>query len=165
MQQAIMQQDIAQDKTRQVTGLSAHPAWVGQFINMYQTLNSQNLHLLADAYASDVVFVDPMHQINGLAALTEYFANLYSNITEIHFDIHDVQVSANGQDASLFWTMRYAHPKLNQGRSICVEGMSRLSHNEKIVSHRDYFDAGQMLYEHVPLLGWAISQLKRRVAP
>jgi hypothetical protein len=34
---------------------------------------------------------------------------------------------------------------------------------EKIIRQRDYYDAGQMIYEHLPLLGWVVRGIKRRV--
>ncbi len=34
---------------------------------------------------------------------------------------------------------------------------------DKVYRHRDYFDAGAMLYEHLPVLGRVVSWLKRRV--
>ena len=35
--------------------------------------------------------------------------------------------------------------------------------HDKVYRHRDYFDAGALLYEHVPLLGRVIRWLKRRM--
>jgi hypothetical protein len=35
--------------------------------------------------------------------------------------------------------------------------------NGKIYYHRDYFDMGAMLYEHLPLLGRIIQRLKHRL--
>lgn len=32
-----------------------------------------------------------------------------------------------------------------------------------ITRQRDYYDAGEMIYEHLPLLGWAVRGVKRRV--
>jgi hypothetical protein len=29
--------------------------------------------------------------------------------------------------------------------------------------HRDYYDAGSMLYEHIPLMGYAIRKIKKKV--
>jgi len=29
----------------------------------------------------------------------------------------------------------------------------------KVISHRDYFDLGEMLYEHIPLLGGVIKSI------
>ncbi|WP_394129859.1 nuclear transport factor 2 family protein [Shewanella maritima] len=157
---------------------------------MYQRLNKNNLEILAQVYDETIEFQDPLHQVLGLTALTEYFAELYSNVSSIAFDIHQVQLMqtvdgsqaqianayqeqiANGsqalpeqglQSACLFWTMTYQHPKLNRGQAINVEGMSQLQFTDKIIKHRDYFDAGQMLYQHVPILGSMIRILNKRI--
>lgn len=62
--------------------------------------------------------------------------------------------------------MSYRHPRLNGGELISLEGCSLLRWNGagKVVRHRDYFDAGALLYQHVPLLGAAIRWLQRRLA-
>ena len=135
---------------------------VDNFIELYQALNKNNLHLLGQVYGDDIIFTDPMHQISGLESLTQYFAKLYENVQHIQFEIKEVQQS-DGQ-ASLFWQMQYRHPKLNKGQLIRVDGMSQLKFNDKIYFHRDYFDLGQMLYEQVPFIGGFIRLLKMRAA-
>jgi hypothetical protein len=56
--------------------------------------------------------------------------------------------------------MKYAHPKLNKGRIITIEGASLIRFNDKVYYHRDYFDGGQLLYEHIPVMGKLIQTLK-----
>lgn len=135
---------------------------VDDFIALYQALNKDNLHLLGRVYDDCITFTDPMHHITGLSALTQYFAKLYQNVQYIHFEIKEVQQGAS--QAALFWQMQYSHPKLNKGTLICVDGMSQLKFNDKIYYHRDYFDLGQMLYEHLPCMGGLIRLLKDRAA-
>lgn len=135
---------------------------VDDFIQLYQALNKDNLHLLGQVYDDSISFTDPMHQIKGLESLTQYFAKLYKNVKHIHFEIKEVQQDAN--QAALFWQMEYSHPKLNKGELIRVDGMSQLKFNDKIYFHRDYFDLGQMLYEHLPCMGGLIRLLKDRAA-
>jgi hypothetical protein len=61
--------------------------------------------------------------------------------------------------------MSYQHPKLNSGKLIAVQGASRLEFKQgKVISHRDYFDGGALLYEHIPLLNRVIFFLKNRLA-
>ena len=62
------------------------------------------------------------------------------------------------------WIMSYQHPKLAAGRSIDVAGISHIRFEEKIFYHRDYYDLGEMLYEHIPLYGWITRRLKARLA-
>ena len=162
-------QSIVDISSEPLTGANAkptngHPAIVDAFINMYQQLNKDNLHLLQQVYRDDIRFRDPMHQVSGIDDLTHYFANMYLNVTHIEFDIKEVVVSHNNSQAALYWTMAYSHPKLNKGQTIHVEGMSQLKFDDKIYSHRDYFDLGQMLYEQVPFLGGLIGLLKNRAA-
>ena len=61
--------------------------------------------------------------------------------------------------------MTAKHPKFLKGQSVRVEGASFLkTRNGKIYYHRDYFDMGSLLYEHLPLLGKIIQKIKQRVA-
>ena len=61
-------------------------------------------------------------------------------------------------------TMHFRHPRLRGGAPISVDGCSHLLWRDKVYQHRDYFDAGAMLYEHLPLMGGVIAWLKRRLA-
>lgn len=135
---------------------------VERFMTLYQMLNKDNLHLLSLVYDENIIFQDPMHKVVGLEALTQYFSRLYQNVSHIRFDIQHVSQSVD--EAALYWVMEYTHPKLNHGRMISVDGMTRLTFSHRVTLHRDYFDVGQMLYEHVPLMGYGIQLLKQRAA-
>jgi hypothetical protein len=63
------------------------------------------------------------------------------------------------------WTMSYRHPRLKQGEPILVHGCSHLLWTDnKVFQHRDFFDAGALLYEHLPVMGRMIRWLKGRLA-
>jgi hypothetical protein len=62
------------------------------------------------------------------------------------------------------WTMKFAHPKLNNHQEIMVLGVSQVKFSDRITYQRDYFDLGSMFYEHVPILKKVISMLKKRLA-
>lgn len=134
---------------------------INDFCQIYQTLAKDNLDKLGLVYQQDVIFIDPVHQLQGLNALTAYFSNLYKNMLVCRFTIE--QVVAAEQQASVIWTMHYRHSKINNGNSVAVNGCSFLKYNDKIFYHRDFFDMGQMLYEQLPLLGGAISMVKKRI--
>ena len=57
-----------------------------QFAHTFATLDKHNLHLLGRLYSEDTAFADPLHEVQGLPALRRYFADLYSNVSELHFD-------------------------------------------------------------------------------
>lgn len=135
------------------------------FKKLYNTLNKDTLSLrvLGEVYADNIHFEDCFHNINGLEAMFEYFDNLYENVSFIHFDFEHEWI--NEERAMLTWTMSYKHPRLNAGKVISVQGASQLDFEQnKIIRHRDYFDGGALLYEHIPILKQVIHLLKKRTA-
>ncbi|CRM39553.1 SnoaL-like domain protein [Pseudomonas sp. 24 E 13] len=132
------------------------------FGHTFATLDKHNLHLLDSLYSDDIVFVDPLHEVHGLPELHRYFAQLYSNVNQLTFDFHGFDQTAEGE-GYLRWTMNFRHPRLAGGELIQVQGCSHLMWRDKVYRHRDYFDAGALLYEHLPVLGGVISWLKRRI--
>jgi hypothetical protein len=134
-----------------------------RFAHDFAALNAANLHTLGDLYSHDVRFSDPLHEIQGLTALQDYFTELYANVSELGFTFHSYDQVQEGA-GYLRWTLHYRHPRLRRGQLIEVVGCSYLRWHEKVYQHRDYFDAGALLYEHLPLMGTAIGWLKGRLA-
>lgn len=134
------------------------------FARRFAALDKDSLERLGELYSADALFVDPLHEIRGLDALRRYFAGLYANVQELRFDFHGFDAVRDGE-GYLRWTMSYRHPRLAGGRLIRVTGCSHLLWSDgKVYRHRDYFDAGALLYEHLPVFGRLIAWLKRRLA-
>jgi ketosteroid isomerase-like protein len=139
-----------------------HPA-LSRFVDLYRRdLAGVDMAIIADVYSPDVEFIDPAHNIHGCNALIKYFNNMMQPLTFCQFDIRDIHELEGS--ATLAWTMTIAHPKLRRGKPISIEGMTLVRFDKKIDFHRDYFDLGAMLYEHIPLIGRAIKWLKRGLA-
>lgn len=145
------------------TKISPAEELIAQFQHVYSQLNSTNCQsgLIDQIYHEHMVFKDSFHEIEGSQAFKDYCSSLYENLQQCDFVFHKHWIGK--QDAMLTWTMHYAHPKLNRGRLISVEGATQLCFDDKIFSHQDYFDGGNLLYEHIPLLGTIIGQLKKRM--
>ncbi|GEK10475.1 MULTISPECIES: nuclear transport factor 2 family protein [Pseudoalteromonas] len=133
-----------------------------RFVSVYNEIDKHCLDKLAEIYTDDINFTDPLHHIQGLEQLTLYFQALYENVADINFTVTSDYQS---DDVSfIYWIMSYRHPKLNGGKTIDVDGHSRLSFKgDKVAYHRDYFDSAQMLYRQVPVLGNIIRMLDKRV--
>lgn len=111
-------------------------------------------------YSDKVVFKDPIHEIRGLENLKAYFKKLNENLVEGSFVFTEESIVE--KKAYLSWEMNL---KLKSPRKIVkASGISVLTIEEKIVGHRDYFDAGELFYENVPLLGSVIRLLKKKMA-
>jgi hypothetical protein len=129
----------------------------------FNDLSTENMHLLDDFYAEDVVFRDPAGDISGRSALRGYYCHIYEPVTKIHFEFPHIQVQKD--DVFATWTMTFSSRKLKGGRSLTVDGISHLRFNTdgQVTYHRDYFDMGAMIYEHVPLVGCLIRYIKSRL--
>ena len=124
-----------------------------------------HLDLLDQFYDKDVRFQDPVHQLQGRDALRGYYAGLYENVESIHFDYGDSFESHS--TVTLTWKMRLKTPALEGGREITVDGVSLITFGGaegKAIAHRDYFDMGEFIYEHVPLLRSLVRYIKGRLA-
>jgi hypothetical protein len=131
--------------------------------NMYLRVDKKLLKGLTDIYSDDIQFRDPLHAVNGIKSLTDYFAGLMNDLVECRFEFHHSMEMSERGEAILFWTMHYRHKKLAGGKTLELTGNSHLLFNDKVYYQRDYFDAGSMLYEHIPVMGFAIRQIKKKV--
>ena len=118
---------------------------------------------LALFYHSEVVFADPVHEMSGLDCVSEYFASLSSGLLSCRFDMGEPVIDASR--AFVNWQMVFAHRRLKGGQELSLPGVTELTFADgKIVYHRDYYDMGEMIYEHIPVLGSVVRRLKRRLA-
>ncbi|MEX2469474.1 MAG: nuclear transport factor 2 family protein [Pseudohongiellaceae bacterium] len=128
----------------------------------YRTFDKGKLAELETLYTPDVYFEDPSHGLQGKQALLAYFDSMSDNLKDCRFRFH--QTLTDGSDIFLSWTMFLRHPRLRRGETIRVEGASYLkTRNGRIYYHRDYFDMGAMVYEHLPLLGRIIQRIRQRL--
>lgn len=152
-----MQNNISENSSTQI------PLWLNNFTKVYQTLSTDNLDLLSSIYHQDIIFIDPMHELKGFSNLFEYFKNLYENLSFCEFVIDNIIAEDN--QAAIYWTMSYQHPKLNKGEVVTVMGSSHIKgFEDKVIYHRDYLDLGSMLYEQLPIFGKLIKFIKKKAA-
>lgn len=131
--------------------------------NVFNTLRADNIQILDDFYDPKVTFIDPLGMHPGIDSVKSYYKNLYKNVKEINFKFKNIISSGNSH--VLIWTMTLKADGLNGGVPIVVEGNSHIEFNDKnlVIYHRDYFDMGEFIYEHVPVLSFVIKQIKTRL--
>jgi hypothetical protein len=135
--------------------------WLQNFIAVYSKLSTDNLLSLKKIYHPDIEFVDPLHRVQGLAALLDYFTHLYQQLQSCDFVIE--HLLEGEREAAIYWTMTFRHQQLKGAQPISIQGHSHIrAQDNKVIYHRDYLDVGAMLYEHIPLLGGIVRSIKRR---
>lgn len=133
------------------------------FKTVFNQLNANTLNLLEEIYTPEVFFRDPVHELKGLPALSDYYGRLYQGVVSCHFEFES-EVS-DGAQAMLVWIMRFQHCRFRRGEMLDLRGVSHLKFGTdgKVFDHHDYFDMGAFIYERVPLLGSVIRMIKNRL--
>lgn len=135
------------------------------FCTFYQHLGKADLSDLHHIYTDDVCFIDPIATHHGIVTVKRYFERLMISTKQCAFKIHNIiQCSENTLhvDFVVNWTMDV---ELNNGRKVSLDGLTELKVNNKgIYYHRDYYDLGQMVYEHIPVFGAVIRYIKKRLS-
>ncbi|AXR07174.1 nuclear transport factor 2 family protein [Salinimonas sediminis] len=138
---------------------------IESFCTQYRDLTKISSEDLTKIYTTDVEFIDPIDHHHGLSQVQLYFAKLKKHATSCKFDIHNIMpCEPNQENISyvLSWTMALTLKKSH--KVITLEGITKLKQNEGgFYYHRDYYDMGEMVYEHVPVLRWFIIQIKRKL--
>ncbi|TDT59014.1 SnoaL-like protein [Enterobacter sp. AG5470] len=135
---------------------------INRFVEYYAGLDNQPPSALTTLYHPDAQLIDPFGEHRGLVAIQRYFTRLLVNVQHCRFSI-DIPV-CEGERYAVSWTMHWSHPRISAGKALALGGCSMVEVQDNlIIRQRDYYDAGEMIYEHLPLLSWAIRGVKRRV--
>jgi limonene-1,2-epoxide hydrolase len=130
----------------------------------FTRLNADNLGVVDTFYDKDIQFFDPITSLTGRENMRAYYKKMYEGLKSIKFDYQEAITS--DKTVVLVWTMTYATDKLNSGEPIVIQGNSIIKFGgteDKVVYHRDYLDVGAMVYEHIPVLGWGVRQIKAKL--
>lgn len=137
---------------------------IHSFLQAYRVFDEHTAGRLTPLYHPQITFVDPIHRLQGIAALSDYFATMAQGISKCRFEFNPPVKTEEGYLVA--WQMVFCSKALRSGELIRVDGISQLTVSEgKVIFHRDYYDVGAMVYEHVPVLGGIVRWLKRKLQP
>lgn len=113
-------------------------------------------------YAESVRFKDPFNEVEGVDAVHRIFAHMYKNLDTPRFVI--TEYVDKGDVAYVKWDFIFFFKGEKKKNSF--EGVSRLTMNEegKVISHVDFWDAAEHMYEKMPLLGSVLRFIKRKIS-
>ncbi len=116
----------------------------------------------AKVYAKDAYLNDTLVTHHGPAEIMAYFLNTSDTMTTYKVTIDDI--ASNGAEHYVRWTMHFAAPGLNGGKTVESCGIShiRVNGDGKVTMHQDFWDSGTNIYGQIPVLGGAIESIRRR---
>ena len=136
---------------------------VAGFIDFYKVFSFDSVKAKTRAvYAPNGYFRDPFHEVAGIDAIEHYFLASTETIEDCRFDIHDV--ARHEREFYFRWTM-HLKTKRDPKNPIEAIGMTHVRFDEegRVLFHQDYWDAGSVVYEKVPVLGSLVRFVKKRV--
>ena len=136
---------------------------VPRLVAFYEALTEQTLPQLHDLYAKNAYFKDPFNEVRDVAAIEKIFAHMFVSLNNPRFVVHTKIV--DGNEAFLAWDFKFHMKKFRPDIEQTIRGSSHLKFDvtNRVVFHRDYWDAAEELYEKLPLLGGFMRFLKKRV--
>jgi len=120
--------------------------------------------LLPQTYATEVYFNDTVKTVRGREALQRYLSESAAAVEDCRVEILDV--TRNSDDEHLLrWRMLIRFRRFHRGQNTWTVGMSHLRFNAEglVVYHQDYWNAADGIYRYVPVLGWMIRAIQKRL--
>jgi len=114
-----------------------------------------------DVYGDAAILYDTLTTRIGNAAIRDYFARTAEKAEAVRIEIQEAV--PHGHDWYLRWNMAITWKLFSRHTTESV-GMShiRFGGDGRVALHYDFWDSGSHFYQHIPLLGWVIRQIKRR---
>lgn len=135
-------------------------AAVERYVAVMEALRADNLDSLESVLTEQARFVDPFNDVRGVEAVRAVFAHGFEQCPGMRFAV--LARAVDGEQALLRWRMTCG--ELPGG--LVIEGMSQLAlaSDGRVAEHVDYWDPAAQVYERVPLLGWLMRRIRRRLA-
>lgn len=132
---------------------------IQRLVVFFESFKAEDLPRLGDYYAQAARFKDPFNDVTGLEAVRRVYAHMFEALDAPRFTIH--QALGGGADCALVWHMDFGL----RGRALRIEGATHLRFDAsgRITLHRDYWDAAEELYAKLPVLGWFMRALQRKL--
>jgi len=125
-----------------------------------ETLTPETLSRLGDHVVDDVRFKNPFNDVRGVEAMEQVFRHMFETVGPVHFTVRDCA----GDATTCMMSWRFE--AVLRRRPWAFEGTSviRFAADGRVAEHIDHWDAAAAFYERLPLIGWLLAWLRRRLA-
>lgn len=140
-------------------------AAIERFKRFFADFSPAKIATLLDAtYAPDAWFNDTLKTVRGREALREYLKHSAEAVESCTVVVDDV-VRTAANDYQARWTMTIRFKRFKKGQDTVTIGISLLRFDAEglVALHQDFWDSTQGLFEHIPVVGWLIGKIKKRL--
>ena len=125
-----------------------------------ETLSPETLSDLTSYVTEDVHFKDPFNDLRGAQALQRVFQHMFQQVENAGFDVYHCL----SEDDLCFMAWRFEGRLQNKPWAFDGTSVIRFAPDGRVSEHIDYWDAARHFYERLPVIGWLLAALRRRVA-
>lgn len=130
-----------------------------RYVNFLETLSLDNLAAIGDYVTEDVRFSDPFNDVRGAEKMRVILLEMFEKVGPISFAV-STRVD-DGEVGFIAWTFNgtlFGKPWAFEGVSVL-----RFAEDGRISSHLDRWDSGSDFWALVPVIGWLLRRLRRRL--
>lgn len=129
-----------------------------------ETLTLESLPRLDELARPDVHFRDPLNDAHGVAGAKRVLARVFREVDDPRYIV--THMAVDGDTCFLRWKFTCRPRVSGRGHPWIVDGISEIRFDAagKVAEHVDYWDAGHYVYERLPLFGYVIRFLRKRLA-
>ncbi|MDZ7789654.1 MAG: nuclear transport factor 2 family protein [Xanthomonadales bacterium] len=140
---------------------SAIDSGVAAFQQTFADLTRDDLaERIGELYAEEFYFNDTVHIARERSELVDYMVRTGQGLEQNRVEVH--KVIRDGSDVYVRWEMTFRTRALAKRIESHSIGMTHLRFNEqgKIVLHQDFWDSGNALYAHLPVVGFFVRRAR-----
>lgn len=104
------------------------------------------------------IFQDPFQKVVGVEKIYEVFQDMY----EAKFIV--LSHSCDETQSFIHWIFEYKTKKDSDFNSFEGVSIVKFNDNARVSSHVDYWDAASNIYEKIPLLGFILRLIKKKIS-
>ncbi|HMO18286.1 MAG TPA: nuclear transport factor 2 family protein [Oligoflexia bacterium] len=144
--------------------MNKHHEKINIYLQILEKLDDQNLSRLTELLTHNVIFSDPFNQTNGIPRFIKAISSVLEDTRDHSFQINQKAEFEFG--VMITWTLKMT-PKhwIFKNQQIQIEGSSSILTDDSgfIIAHYDYWDTASTLYEKIPILGLALSKIRKKL--
>lgn len=132
-----------------------------EFCDYLEKMDRKHLALLHKYYAKDVHFHDPIHHIQGIDKLKQFYTHGFDQFDTLKIKI----VSAQHDKSQSLGLIRWDYLRKQGKHSHVISGMSELTFDKdnKIMSQIDFWDVSALIKGSFPFIGSLVKSKKKKL--
>ncbi|RXJ69519.1 hypothetical protein CRV08_02105 [Halarcobacter ebronensis] len=132
------------------------------YADFFETLNEDiSIVEYKKYFGEETLFKDPFHEVKGVENIYNIFMKMYKNLDNPKFKIEEIV--ENDTTSYIKWIFYFSFKGKKKRQKF--SGVSRVCFNDKkmVISHEDFWDAAENIYEKIPLLKYFIKLVKIKI--